>query len=115
MARSSDSDPQGTRPEVLPVSGTSVGRMMRRIWSMVCRSGERPPCTAQACLSVSETAKFNQKQRTAEDVLIDDGGDRQLQRGRHVSTNAHKGTRLTHAVETVGERLPELDVVTSLA
>jgi hypothetical protein len=30
-----------------PVSGTSVGRITRRIWSMLCRSGDRPPCTAK--------------------------------------------------------------------
>lgn len=28
----------------VPVSGTSVGRIMRRICSMLCKSGERPPC-----------------------------------------------------------------------
>ena len=28
----------------VPVSGTSVGRMTLLICSMLCRSGERPPC-----------------------------------------------------------------------
>ena len=32
------------RSQSRPWSGTSVGRMIREIWSSRCRSGERPPC-----------------------------------------------------------------------
>jgi hypothetical protein len=33
-----------SRSQRRPVSGTSVGRMMRLIWSMDASSGLRPPC-----------------------------------------------------------------------
>ena len=33
-----------SRSQSNPWSGTSVGRMMREIWSRRCRSGDRPPC-----------------------------------------------------------------------
>jgi hypothetical protein len=36
----------------LPVSGTSVGRITRRICSMLCKSGERPPCIQKIFSSI---------------------------------------------------------------
>lgn len=57
----------------------------------------------------------------AEDLLIDDGSDGELREGEgQVRTMLERArartTRSnTYAVEAVGERLPELDVVAALA
>lgn len=37
---------------VLPVSGTSVGRITRRICSMLCKSGDKPPCIQKIFSSI---------------------------------------------------------------
>jgi phosphatidylinositol kinase/protein kinase (PI-3 family) len=36
----------------LPVSGTSVGRITRRICSMLCKSGDKPPCIQKIFSSI---------------------------------------------------------------
>lgn len=79
---------------------------MRRICSIECKSGDRPEGGKRGeKRRIVKSATFFCKQTpstatlttvTAEDFLVDDGGDRET-------------------VETVGERLPQLDVVTTLA
>ena len=40
------------RSQSKPVSGTSVGRMTRRICSILCKSGDRPPCMVKIFSSI---------------------------------------------------------------
>lgn len=77
-----------------PVSGTSVGLIMRLICSIDCRSGERPATengVTAVRSGVDDALNVTQTSVTAEDLLVHDGGDGQ-------------------AVETVGKRLPQFDV-----
>lgn len=89
--------PPGHTCVLSPVSGTSVGLMMRLICSMDWRSGERPvdhrgergginSRPRECCGRGAELTSM-----AAEDLLVHDGGDGQ-------------------AVEAVSEGLPQLDV-----
>ncbi len=49
-------------PPIIPSSGTSVGLMIRVIWSKVVRSGEIPPCIQRILSSISAATGRQLKQ-----------------------------------------------------
>ncbi len=78
------------------MSGTSVGRITRRICSIDWRSGDCGGVRCQRDHGMGRPAESHQSAVHGKDLFVDDGSDGQ-------------------AVEAVGKRLPQLDVVAALA
>ena len=89
-----------------PASGTSVGRMMRLIWSGEFRSGERPACMQK--IFSSTMAANGSTLKTCRQT----GGGRSRV-GQRMRATTLAGVAVARA--DLLELLPHLDVVSSLA
>ena len=61
--------------ENIPVSGTSVGRIIRRICSIVCRSGDKP-LTRKQHPEILFEIQINHTSMTTEDFFVNDSRNR---------------------------------------